>query len=128
MAHCTRRLLKQFSLFCFTGLLAACSEAPQPAAVNATNVDAARFSNFSCSQLSGEWRRNTNVADRMETELKRRADNDEAMYTVWAVSGLQTGGFTYGDSPLTDEYAEVKGNLASLEIAMIDRDCANLPF
>ncbi len=108
-------------------LLAGCN-ATQPVAVQAADVSAQRYAPYSCNQLSAEYRRAQSIAQQMETELKRRADQDEALTNIWAVTGVQLGGFKYGDGPMTQEYAELKGTMAALETTMISKDCTNLPF
>ncbi len=108
-------------------LIAGC-EATQPVAVQAANVSAEQYASYSCNQLSAEYRRAQGIAQQMETELKRRADQDEALTNVWVVTGVQLGGFKYGDGPMTQEYAELKGTMAALETTMISKDCTNLPF
>lgn len=44
------------------------------------------------------------------------------------MTGLQTAGYKYNDGPLADEYTEIKGNMASIEMIMIDEECSDLPF
>ena len=108
-------------------LIAGC-EATQPVAIQAANVSAEQYAPYSCNQLSAEYRRAQGIAQQMETELKRRAEQDEALTNVWVVTGLQLGGLKYGDGPMTQEYAELKGTMAALETTMISKDCKNLPF
>ncbi len=108
-------------------LLGGC-DATQPMEIPAANVSAEQFAPYSCNQLSAEYRRAQGIAQQMESELKRRADQDEALTSVWAVTGIQLGGLKYGDGPMTQEYAELKGTMAALETAMISKDCNNLPF
>ena len=86
-------------------LIAGC-EATQPVAIQAANVSAEQYAPYSCNQLSAEYRRAQGIAQQMETELKRRAEQDEALTNVWVVTGLQLGGLKYGDGPMTQEYAE----------------------
>ena len=37
-------------------------------------------------------------------------------------------GYKCNDGPLTEEYGEIKGNLAASELAVIEKECPDLPF
>jgi hypothetical protein len=108
-------------------ILGACS-ATQPAAIQAKEISPEQFRGYSCNQLGGLYRNKISAADKMEAELKRRADHDEDLTSLWMVTGLQMGAYNYSDGPLTNEYAEIKGNIVAIELVMIENDCPDLPF
>ena len=112
---------------CATLTITACV-ASRPVEIQAKEVSTDAFQEYNCDQLAGLYRSKKKMAVDMEAELKRRADTNEDLFAVWAVTGLQTGGYSYNDGPLSDEYAEIKGNMAAIQVVMIDKDCTNLPW
>jgi hypothetical protein len=123
-----KTIISLFTMISFVWLTGCVTEATQPMAVQEKKVPLEVFSAYNCDQLRSEYRRLNNVARDMETELKSRADKDENMTDLWLVTGIQLGAYKYGDGPLTEEYAEAKGNLTAMRINMIEKDCTNLPW
>lgn len=122
----TRTITTFITMVSFLWLLGC--HATQPTAIKEKKVPLEVFSAYNCEQLRAEYRHVNKIARDMETELKKRADADDALFDVWLVTGAQLGGYKYGDGPLTEEYAEAKGNMTAMRINMIDKDCTDLPW
>ncbi len=86
-------LLAGFGLLTTAMVGCVAPEATQPVAVQAANVSAEQYSTYSCNQLRAEYSRAQRISQDMETELKRRADQDQALTDVWIVTGAQLGAF-----------------------------------
>lgn len=115
-------------MLCAAAIAISACYASRPEEIKGKEVSTEVFEDYNCSQLANLYRNKQKIAVDMENELKRRADTNEDLYTVWLVTGLQTGGYKYNDGPLADEYAEIKGNMAAIEMIMIDKECSDLPF
>lgn len=102
--------------------------ASRPEEIKGKEVSTDAFQSYSCDQLAEFYRSKKQMSVSMEAELRRRAETNDDLTAVWAVTGLQTGGYKYNDGPLADEYAEIKGNMAAIQVVMIEKDCPDLPW
>jgi len=121
------RALTMLVMCTITLAITACV-ASRPEEIKGKEVSTDAFQEYNCDQLAGLYSSKKQMSVSMEGELKRRAETNDDLTAVWAVTGLQMGGYKYNDGPLAEEYADIKGNMAAIQIVMIDKDCTNLPW
>jgi hypothetical protein len=103
--------------------------APSPDEVRPVRVPAAAYADYDCAQLDAEHRRLAPREAELRAQLQARADWDDAMdrldtVAVFVGRRLPTGELKQGDSPLSDTYARVRGELDAVEKERIRKRCA----